>query len=115
MKRIYVNCNYLGLEGNYARDIAILHIETPFTFSSLLMPVCLDISAYSDQSVLEVGNVGKVAGFGKTASAQSSQVLQYLSVPYVSLSECRSSSNPSDTGKFITIDKFCAGYTNGEC
>ncbi|XP_043266690.1 modular serine protease-like isoform X2 [Venturia canescens] len=113
VKRIFVNCNYLGLEGNFARDIAILHIDRPFIFSSILMPACLDVSAFSDQSVLEVGNYGKVAGFGKTALGNSSQVLQSLNVPYISLNECKASSSDRDNEKFITIDKFCAGYRNG--
>ena len=107
-------CNYLGLEGNYAQDIAILHIERPFVFSSLLVPICLDVSVHGDVSVLEVGNFGKVAGFGRTTVDTTSKVLQSINVPYVSFNECKASTTSSDMEKFITIDKFCAGYTNGD-
>ncbi|XP_066582506.1 modular serine protease-like [Prorops nasuta] len=113
VKNIYMICNYLGLEGNYAWDIAILETSRPFVFSSLLVPICLDTSSFSDQSVLEAGNFGKVAGFGRTALGASSFVLQSITVPYIPLSQCKSSSVLSDNEKLITIDKFCAGYSNG--
>ncbi|XP_008207498.1 modular serine protease [Nasonia vitripennis] len=113
VKDIFIICNYLGLEGNYASDIAILQIETAFVFSSIVMPICLDTTSASDQAVLEVGNHGRVPGFGRTAQGSSSFILQAITVPYVPLNTCKSSSIASDSEKYITIDKFCAGYTNG--
>ncbi|XP_043261980.1 modular serine protease-like [Colletes gigas] len=110
VKKIYIVCNYLGLEGNYAGDIAVLEIREPFVFSYLLLPVCLDIF---DQVELEAGVYGKIAGFGRTAVGSSSAVLQSLTVPYVPLNQCISSSIAYETERYITIDKFCAGYTNG--
>nr|XP_012149751.1 PREDICTED: uncharacterized protein LOC100881290 [Megachile rotundata] len=111
VKNIYVPCNYRGLEGNYAEDIAIIEIMEPFAFSSVLVPICLDIT--KDLLLLDVGDYGKVAGFGKTSLGTSSYILQTITVPYISKSECRSASSTYDTAKFITSDKFCAGYTNG--
>lgn len=113
MKDIFIVCNYLGLEGNYASDIAILQIIKAFVFSALVMPICLDTTSASDQAALEVGNFGKVPGFGRTAAGASSFILQSLAVPYIPLNTCKSSSIASDSEKYITIDKFCAGYTNG--
>ncbi|XP_014219985.1 modular serine protease-like [Copidosoma floridanum] len=113
VKNIYAVCNYLGLEGNYASDIAILEVDKPFVFSSIIMPVCLDVSVVGDQAALEAGNFGKVAGFGRTAMGDSSFILQTISVPYIPLNKCKSSSLASDSVKYITIDKFCAGYSNG--
>ncbi|XP_034939395.1 modular serine protease [Chelonus insularis] len=112
VKKIYINCNYLGLEGNYARDIAILHVDKPFTFTSFLIPICLDTTT-NDQTAIDVGKIGIVAGFGRTNFGQSSGVLQSLSVPVVPLNQCKSASVSSEAEKFITIDKFCAGYVNG--
>ncbi|KAF7407366.1 hypothetical protein HZH66_001903 [Vespula vulgaris] len=106
VKNIYVNCNYLGLEGNYAWDIALLEIDVPFVFSALLLPACLD------QSFIESGQ-GVVAGFGRTAFGSSSFILQSVTLPYVPLNQCKSVGNTVQSEKFITIDKFCAGYTNG--
>lgn len=111
VKNIHIACNYRGLEGNYAEDIAILEIETPFILSSLLTPICLDIAR--DLVILDVGDLGRIAGFGKTALGPSSFILQTITVPYVSRTECRSSSAYHQTTKYITFDKFCAGYTNG--
>ena len=111
VKTMHILCNYGGLEGNYADDIAILEIAEPFVISSLTMPICLDINR--DQIMLEPGIIGKVAGFGRTAVGASSFILQSIKVPYVPLSQCKLSSKPYETEKFITSDKFCAGYTNG--
>ncbi|KAI4486895.1 hypothetical protein M0802_012246 [Mischocyttarus mexicanus] len=106
VKGIYVPCNYLGFEGNYAWDIAILEIERPFIFSSLLLPACLN------GDFVESG-LGVVAGFGITDLGYPSYVLQSVSLPYIPLSQCRISENSVDAVKLITMDKFCAGYTNG--
>ncbi|XP_011705946.1 PREDICTED: coagulation factor IX-like, partial [Wasmannia auropunctata] len=111
VKHIYIVRNYLGLIGNYLWDIAILELVTPFVLSTWLVPVCID--TLSDRSVLEPGSYGKVAGFGRTAFGDSSAVLQTLTVPVISTSQCKSASQNASTEQFITNDKFCAGYTNG--
>ncbi|KYM99092.1 Coagulation factor X [Cyphomyrmex costatus] len=111
VERIYIVRNYLGLTGNYDSDIAILELVSPFVLSTWLVPVCIDI--LSSTSVLEAGSLGKVAGFGRTAFGESSAVLQALTVPVIPPSQCRSASQNANTERFITNDKFCAGYTNG--
>ncbi|XP_058797800.1 limulus clotting factor C-like [Phymastichus coffea] len=113
VKRIYAQCNYLGLSGNYAMDLAILVIDRPFVFSALLMPICLDTTGVTDQAALEVGNYGRVPGFGRTATGYSSFVLQAITVPYVSQTACKVKSAQAESDRFLTSDKFCAGYTNG--
>ncbi|XP_012526217.1 modular serine protease [Monomorium pharaonis] len=111
VKRIYIVRNYLGLIGNYVSDIAILELVSPFVLSTWLVPVCID--TLSDRSILEPGSFGKVAGFGRTAQGESSAVLQALTVPVIPFGQCRSASQHANTEQFITVDKFCAGYTNG--
>lgn len=106
-------CSYLGLDGNYAWDIAVVEIKKPFVFSALLVPICLDVSSTNDLNVLEFGNSGKVAGFGRTASGPSSAILQSITVPYIPHNQCQSVSAGTESEKFMTLDKFCAGYTNG--
>ncbi|XP_024873756.1 modular serine protease-like [Temnothorax curvispinosus] len=111
VKRIYIARDYLGYIGNYLWDIAVLELVTPFVLSSYLVPACIDTLSFG--SVLEPGTYGKVAGFGRTATGESSAVLQALTVPVISVSQCRSASQSVNTEQYITNDKFCAGYTNG--
>lgn len=110
VKQIYIVRNYQGLTGNYLWDIAILELVKPFVLSTWLVPVCID--TINDRSLPEVGSSGKVAGFGRTASGESSAVLQALTVPVIPFSQCISASQNANTQQFIN-DKFCAGHTNG--
>ncbi|XP_046750439.1 uncharacterized protein LOC124413710 isoform X2 [Diprion similis] len=112
VKNVYVHCQYYGLNGNYATDIALLELKQPFELSSILQPACLDLSGYSQQ-ILEPGVSGKVAGFGRTELGGTSAVLQTLTLPYISYSQCKSLKNNAEVEVFISNDKFCAGYTNG--
>ncbi|KAI4501755.1 hypothetical protein M0802_003090 [Mischocyttarus mexicanus] len=104
VKKFYVRCNYLGAAGNYASDIALVEIETPFNFSAVLLPACVD------QSIVESGN-GLIAGFGETDIGSLSSTLQSTTVPYVSTTVCNSVS-PPQSKKFLPKDKFCAGFAN---
>lgn len=88
-----------------------MELVEPFVLSTWLVPICVDSFTYGDQTVLEAGTYGKVAGFGRTALGEPSGVLQALTVPYVPYSQCKSVSQEEQ--KYITIDKFCAGYKNG--
>ncbi|KAI4475004.1 hypothetical protein M0804_014560 [Polistes exclamans] len=106
VKHIYVHCNYLGLSGNYASDIALLEIEVPFVFTNMLTPACLD------GTIIESGE-GIVAGFGFTASGSTSPLLQLTTLPYVSDIQCKDINNSVIYEQYITNDKFCMGYTNG--
>ena len=112
VKNIYIPCNYLGLRGNYAWNIAILELDKPFVFSTWLVPACLDFS--NDQRVLRLGDFGKVVGFGRTARSESSPILQVLNAPYMPYSRCISASQKGGSDYVIHVfDKFCAGYLNG--
>lgn len=112
VKHVHLPCQYHGLVGNYASDIALIELQEPFQLSAILLPACLDFDGYSEQ-ILEPGAYGRIAGFGRTSVADTSSILQTLTVPYVSYSQCRSSVHDEQNDSFITIDKFCAGYTNG--
>lgn len=115
MKRIYIDRNYLGAQGNYFWDIAILELVRPFKFSAWLVPICIDISNNKNLlEIEEVGSFGRVAGFGRTEAGEPSAILQALKLPVISRTQCRSESQSLKTQKFITNDKFCAGYTNGK-
>lgn len=76
------------------------------------MPACLDITN-NDHIAIDVGQMGSVAGFGRTEVGPSSGMLQSLTVPVVPLSHCKSASLSNESDVYTTLDKFCAGYTNG--
>lgn len=111
VKNTYIPCNYTGFAGNFIEDIAVIEIMEPFVFSNTLVPICLDVT--NDVLQLKVGDYGKVAGFGRTSTESRSTTLQSIQVPYLPISVCRTESYKYQTTKFITPDKFCAGYTNG--
>ncbi|CAD6239024.1 GSCOCT00008609001.2-RA-CDS [Cotesia congregata] len=112
VKNIFIDCNYSGNKGRYTRDIAILQIDKVFTFTQFLVPACLDITN-NDHIAIDVGQKGSVAGFGRTELGPSSGMLQSLTVPVVPLSHCKSASLSNESDVYTTLDKFCAGYTNG--
>lgn len=106
-----MNCDYQGLDGNYDRDIAILQIEPSLIFTFYLMPICLDTTARS--LAVDLGTYGWVAGFGRTAHGAYSSIIQALTVPVVPKNVCIQESKETRAQRFVTGDKFCAGYKNG--
>lgn len=59
-------------------------------------------------------NLFQVAGWGLTAeNGKESQILKVLDVPYVSIETCITESPPGFR-EYITSDKICAGYKDGE-
>lgn len=73
------------------------------------MPICLD--TIFKHKAIEIGGIGLVAGFGRTAQGSSSFIIQKINVPVVPSNQCTNSTD--EYLKFLTLDKFCAGYTNG--
>lgn len=112
VKNVHVYCTYYGLRGNYASDIALLELKKPLVLSQILLPACLDHSGYNDR-FLETRPYGRVAGFGRTETQVTSDILRTVSVPYIPYNECRTSKHATQNQEFITLDKFCAGYSNG--
>lgn len=109
-----MHCQYHGLLGNYASDLALLELEEPFEYSDQLLPACLSPAGYGD-FILQAGAYGKIAGFGRTGISKSSDILVTLTAPYIPYDQCRSSVHDELNQRLMTIDKFCAGYTNGTC
>ncbi|XP_015111099.1 modular serine protease [Diachasma alloeum] len=108
---IYMNCDYQGYRGNHDQDIAILRVEPSLDFKSYLVPICLDTTVRS--LAIDIGTLGQVAGFGRTATGSSSSIIRALSVPVVPKNKCIEQADEVNGRNFITPDKFCAGYTNG--
>lgn len=110
---MYRYCEYFGLAHGYISDIALIELLNPIQFSSAVLPVCLDVSRYSEE-FFRPGVPGKIAGFGRRSVTVSSPVLQTVKVTYVPNRECRAPYNPSRGSVVISDDEFCGIYSNGK-
>uniref|UniRef100_A0A672R127 Prothrombin n=1 Tax=Sinocyclocheilus grahami TaxID=75366 RepID=A0A672R127_SINGR len=95
---------------NLNRDIALLHMKKPVTFTNEIHPVCLPTKNIA-KNLMFAGYKGRVTGWGNLRESWSSNptnlpsVLQQIHLPIVDQSMCRNS-----TSVIITDNMFCAGY-----
>ncbi|XP_072307111.1 prothrombin [Eucyclogobius newberryi] len=95
---------------NLNRDIALLHMKRPITFSDNIHPICLPNKAVA-RALMTQGYKGRVTGWGNLketwnpAARNLPTVLQQIHLPIVDQNICRSS-----TSVRITDNMFCAGY-----
>ncbi|KAE8737054.1 hypothetical protein FOCC_FOCC017488 [Frankliniella occidentalis] len=73
------------------------------------MPICLDLTG---SDTLRDGEVGEVAGWGKTETDEPSKRLQYATMPFVPYETCVARI-PDNIIRYVSPDKFCAGNING--
>ncbi|KAM6945703.1 prothrombin [Aplochiton taeniatus] len=99
---------------NLNRDIALLHMRRPITFTDQIHPVCLPTKKVA-QSLMFTGFKGRVTGWGNLKETWSSNsrnlpsVLQQIHLPIVEQDTCQAS-----TSIRITDNMFCAGYKPDE-
>uniref|UniRef100_A0A671RPU6 Prothrombin n=1 Tax=Sinocyclocheilus anshuiensis TaxID=1608454 RepID=A0A671RPU6_9TELE len=95
---------------NLNRDIALLHMKKPVTFTTEIHPVCLPTKNIA-KNLMFAGYKGRVTGWGNLRESWTSNptnlpsVLQQIHLPIVDQSMCRNS-----TSVIITDNMFCAGY-----
>ncbi|XP_034035444.1 prothrombin isoform X1 [Thalassophryne amazonica] len=95
---------------NLDRDIALLHLRRPTTFTERIHPVCLPDKKVIG-TLMSEGFKGRVSGWGNLketwnpAARSLPAVLQQISLPIVDQDMCRSS-----TAVPITMNMFCAGF-----
>ncbi|XP_019511861.1 PREDICTED: prothrombin [Hipposideros armiger] len=114
LEKIYIHPRY-NWRDMLDRDIALLKLKKPITFSSYIHPVCLPDKQTANR-LLQAGHKGRVTGWGNlretwTANPSDSQpsVLQVVNVPIVETSVCKAS-----TRIRTTDNMFCAGYKPDE-
>ncbi|XP_066512313.1 prothrombin-like [Hoplias malabaricus] len=96
---------------NLNRDIALLHMKKPVTFTSEIHPVCLPTKSVANLLMSE-GFKGRVTGWGNLKESWTSNpqnlpaVLQQIHLPIVNQDTCRKS-----TSIRVTDNMFCAGYS----
>ncbi|XP_011057475.1 PREDICTED: limulus clotting factor C-like isoform X2 [Acromyrmex echinatior] len=112
VESIQAGGRYQGARGNFANDIALLKLKTPFELTTLVRPVCVDWDNTHEREQLQVGHSGKVVGWGKDIKGESTKSLQEIDMPFVPYDQCLSVV-PQDFRGYLTSDKFCAGHLNG--
>lgn len=101
---VYQNPNFNDWIFDY--DISIIKLASPLSFGSAIQPVSLP--KYGED--FATGTIGSVTGWGRVSETEStSSQLQVVSVPLVSLDECK-----ADYGSTTVTDRMvCAGYPEG--
>lgn len=61
---------YLGARGNYAEDIILVKLKTPFELTTLVRPICLDWDNTYEREQLQAGKSGKVRTCDHNAKTQ---------------------------------------------
>ncbi|KAM3857280.1 prothrombin [Diretmus argenteus] len=95
---------------NLNRDIALLHMRRPITFTDQIHPICLPSKKVAKTLMFE-GYKGRVTGWGNLketwnpSSRNLPTVLQQIHLPIVEQDTCRAS-----TSIRITDNMFCAGF-----
>ncbi|XP_051000084.1 prothrombin-like [Acomys russatus] len=110
LEKIFIHPRYNWRE-NLDRDIALLKLKKPVTFSDYIHPVCLP-DKQTASSLLQAGHKGRVTGWGNlrepwTTSISEIQpsVLQAVNLPIVEWPVCKAS-----TQIRISDNMFCAGF-----
>ncbi|XP_037377520.1 prothrombin [Talpa occidentalis] len=114
LERLIIHPRYNWRE-NLDRDIALLKLKKPITFSDYIHPVCLPDKETANR-LLQSGYKGRVTGWGNLKETWTTnpgelqpKVLQVVNLPIVDRPTCKAS-----TRIRITDNMFCAGYKPGE-
>ncbi|XP_075044287.1 prothrombin [Mixophyes fleayi] len=113
LERIIVHSKYNWKE-NLDRDIALLQLKKPLTFTNYIHPVCLPTMEIAQRLQLS-GHKGRVTGWGNLKEAWTTggpplpQVLQQINLPLVEQDTCKASTKIK-----VTENMFCAGYSPDE-
>ncbi|KAM3918154.1 prothrombin isoform 2-T2 [Leptodactylus fuscus] len=110
LEQIIVHPQYNWKE-NLNRDIALMRLKKPLTFTNYIHPVCLPTKEIV-QKFLKAGYKGRVSGWGNlqetwtTGGPQLPATLQRINLPVVPQETCKVSTNIK-----VTDNMFCAGYS----
>ncbi|XP_039082640.1 prothrombin [Hyaena hyaena] len=114
LEKIYIHPRYNWRE-NLDRDIALLKLKKPITFSNYIHPVCLP-DKDTVTRLIQSGYKGRVTGWGNLKETWKASVgevqpsvLQVVNLPLVEQPICRAS-----TRIRITDNMFCAGFKPSE-
>ncbi|XP_011152291.1 uncharacterized protein LOC105190947 isoform X2 [Harpegnathos saltator] len=103
---------YMGKRNVLAEDIALVKLQTPLNLNMLVRPICVDWQNIYDKEQLQLGQSGKLAGWGKDITGKPTEELYEVTMPYVPNQKCLDDV-PLEFRGLVTRDKFCAGRMNG--
>ncbi|GLV43966.1 modular serine protease [Carabus blaptoides fortunei] len=113
VKTIIIPERYKGIQTSFTADIAFMILDKALEITHVVQPVCIDWNNQYEVQQLKDHNEGIIVGWGYTNEGQDPSVeLKQLSVPFVNFAKCYESV-PENFIRFLTSDKFCAGFTNG--
>ncbi|XP_077297588.1 modular serine protease-like [Arctopsyche grandis] len=116
LSNIFKPESYGGHDQNLQQDIVVLVLKTQLKFTDSVHPVCLDLISSSFQKLqVSPGNLGKAVGWGLTIEGDvnsASESLMAVNIPVVDYATCKAKV-PSTFVRYLTVDKFCAGWLNG--
>lgn len=90
---------------DFRNDIALVVLSKMVQFTRAILPACLPTQDVA------VGEIGKVVGFGRTETNETSQYLRMLQLPIVYPFKCLRKHR--DFCEIIDENQFCAGHTDG--
>ncbi|XP_025153740.1 modular serine protease isoform X2 [Harpegnathos saltator] len=112
VKDIMYRNRYSGKRTLLAEDIAVVKLVTSFVLNMLVWPICIDWRNMYEAKQLQVGQSGKIVSLGRDITGKPIENLYEAAMPYVQYQKCRDNV-PVEFRRYITLDKFCAGYING--
>ncbi|KAH8236642.1 hypothetical protein KR026_007364, partial [Drosophila bipectinata] len=103
VKVIEIARDYNGRAANYFKDLALLSLETPFEFSDLIRPICVNFENFAEKESINNHVPGQFAGW----SIEDDHKLQFVTATSEANSKCK------EALQDIQADKFCI-FTHGK-
>ncbi|XP_050559484.1 modular serine protease-like [Spodoptera frugiperda] len=111
--KIFIPELYQHISNGYARDIALLKLNTSIVYTNFVRPICLDFNIVLPLKQSQPYDIGRVAGWGyMSPEGHLPRVLRLVHLPYHLLETCADLTDISFRSHLGT-DKICAGYNNG--
>ncbi|XP_045109838.1 serine protease 27-like isoform X4 [Portunus trituberculatus] len=110
-KRIHPMFKYMLTQPD-RYDIAVLRLNRPVIYRANILPICLP-----DPNDNFIGDVGIVAGWGKTDNSfgkTGTNILRKVLVPIISNDECLSWHHHKGIDVKLHYEMFCAGHSQGK-
>ncbi|XP_061457388.1 mannan-binding lectin serine protease 2 isoform X1 [Rhineura floridana] len=110
----FVHTGFTNDGVNFDNDIALIKLKHKVPINANITPICLPEK--SSRFHVNTGNIGVVAGWGRTEKRMQSNALLYTELDVVDAEKCKAAyANQTSGGKqlVLTDNMLCAGYEQG--